>query len=183
MQRIIEALVTVVVEVHPRRIVRMILQRSVAGWVLFCRLWEQLVRNAHLDVVRFTGEHRERFVLGLPAESSNGSVISAAVRYALNSELGAHAGRGVMVAQDFDILDGINKTQAEHLCRDPERKIVIRELALKIRLLKHRSRTSGNGRVVGSSHNRKKLMHTAVGRSIGFPLEAHFADWTVLRNE
>ncbi len=83
MQRIVEALIAVIVSVDSRRVVGMVLQRSVADWVLFRSLWKQLVGNAHFDVVGFAGEHRQRFVLRLPAEARDGAVVPAAVRYAL----------------------------------------------------------------------------------------------------
>jgi len=41
---------------------------------------EQQVRYAHLNVVGFTGEDQQRFVLGFPAKPRDGAVVSVVIQ-------------------------------------------------------------------------------------------------------
>src|SRR5579863_10192319 len=60
---------------------------------LFALRLEQFVGNAHLHVVGFARKDEQGFVLSLPAKSSDGSVVTVVVGFALDSTL-----QGVCVA-------------------------------------------------------------------------------------
>src|SRR5262249_27109255 len=59
---------------------------AVAERVLFASLREQVVRNAHLDVVRLAGKQLNRLVLRFPAEARDGAVVGAAIEGAGDSK-------------------------------------------------------------------------------------------------
>ena len=57
-------------------------------WSLVALLREQLVRDSHLHVVRLAREHEQGFVLRLPSEARNGSVVCTAIRIAAQVRVG-----------------------------------------------------------------------------------------------
>jgi hypothetical protein len=73
----------------PRNVVRRGLVWSLACRVLLRGSGESLVRDSDLDVVGFTGENRDRFVLRLPPETCDGPIVSTAVGTAGNAKRGA----------------------------------------------------------------------------------------------
>src|SRR5215468_8092192 len=79
MQRVVEGLVDLVIGGHACDVIRLRLFWAVAIWILLFGLGEQLVGDAHLDVVGLAGKHRDRLVLRLPAEARDGAVVAAAV--------------------------------------------------------------------------------------------------------
>src|SRR5262249_31398406 len=84
------------------------------GILLPCRR-EQLVGNAHLDIVSLSGEHGERLVLRLPAEARDGAVILVTVGMSGDSERLALAPGRVEMAHNFAVLNRIDQPQPEQL--------------------------------------------------------------------
>src|SRR4029077_17373474 len=62
--------------------------REETGRSLVALLREQLVRDSHLHVVRLAREHEQGFVLCLPSETRNGSVVCTAIRIAAQVRVG-----------------------------------------------------------------------------------------------
>src|SRR5271170_7177407 len=91
---------------------------------------EQLVGHAHFDVVGFAGEYFERFVLSLPAETSDRAVVAAVVGMAGNAELLFETGVGGHIGEDGGIGDIFDEAGAEDGSGDAED-----EVAELIRLL------------------------------------------------
>jgi len=57
------------------------------GAGLFPLRLEELVRNAHFHVVSFAGKNKQGFILGLPAKTGNGSVVTVIIDLALDTAL------------------------------------------------------------------------------------------------
>jgi hypothetical protein len=57
-QRIIEALITKVADVRAGNVIRLV-YALIADWRFVPGRWKHVIRYAHFDVVRFTGEDRE----------------------------------------------------------------------------------------------------------------------------
>src|SRR6516162_294649 len=114
MQWIVERLVERIIFCSPGYVVGLGLFWPVAIRVLFFGLRKQFVGNAHLDIVGLTCEHRDRFVLCLPAEAGDGTVIAAAVGMARNAEFSALVFRRILMREDFAILNRVDQTQPAH---------------------------------------------------------------------
>jgi hypothetical protein len=71
MKRVVEGLVGFVVVVRRGNVVDLGLCWPIAVRILLGRGWEELVSDAHLDVVGLAGKHRQRLVLGLAAKAGN----------------------------------------------------------------------------------------------------------------
>ena len=83
---------------------------------------ENLVGNAHLDVVGLTREQLQGFVLGLPAEAGNGAVIAVVVERAADAE--AIVGLGGLVLEERRIIDVFQQSGAEHGGRNTENDVI-----------------------------------------------------------
>ena len=125
---------------------------------------EQLVGNAHFHVVGFAGKDEQGFVLSLPAEAGDGSVVAVVVGFALDPTL-----LGVRVTgnddiqfasylqtlllrrllrevrQDIGIANLLDQSGAEHRGRNPEDFIFLVGLKVRLRQLA--------GARAGSAHN------------------------------
>src|SRR5215471_2212383 len=78
-KRIVEGLINFVVLVHSRHIIWLRLLWTIAVRIFFFCLGEQLVGDAHFDVLGFPREHSKRLVLRLPAEAGNGPIVTASI--------------------------------------------------------------------------------------------------------
>ena len=58
------------------------------AWGFIALLGEELVRDSHLDVVGFRGEHEQGLILGLPPKAGNGSIVGAEVGVAAQVGVG-----------------------------------------------------------------------------------------------
>src|SRR5262249_14688408 len=112
MQRIVEALVAGIVLIHADDVVRFaLIERTFRR--LIHGLREELGGDPHFGVVSLTGKHGDRFVLGLPAETRDGAVVSAAVGNAQNAELFAELRGSSMTTEDLTVLNAIQHAQSE----------------------------------------------------------------------
>src|SRR5271170_3231852 len=84
---------------------------------------EQLVGHAHFDVVGFAGEYFERFVLSLPAETSDRAVVAAVVGMAGYAELLFEIGVGGHVGEDGGMGDIFQEAGAEEGSGDAEDEV------------------------------------------------------------
>src|SRR5258708_7134861 len=80
-QRVVEGLVTQVVGVGARYVVRFV-DPLVASWSFVPGSGEHIIGHAHFNVVRLAREDRQRLVLRLPSEASDGSIVTTPVRNA-----------------------------------------------------------------------------------------------------
>src|SRR5215813_6805063 len=178
--RIVEGLVIEIVRINAGNVVRVRLLRAIARVRLFHRLWEQLVRHAHFDVIRLAGENRNGFVLGLPTEAGYCAVVGAAVGNSLDAELRAYSGAVVMAFEYLSILDRINQSHAEHLKWNPKSHVVVGDFPLEIGLL---NTAPSDARVISSPDNGEQLMHAAVARAVRFEEKPDFSDRAELRDK
>src|SRR5215472_5764988 len=117
--RVEKALIADVVAVRARDVVWFALV-EVAIDVFLGRLRKHVVCHAHLDVVGFAGENRDRLVLRLPAESRDRAVIPAAIGNARDAELRAYCSRRRMTTEDLAVLNAVNDAQPVKLQRNPK---------------------------------------------------------------
>src|SRR5439155_2787082 len=157
---------------------------------LVALLREQLVGDAHLDVVGLAREEQERLVLRLPPEPRDGPIIAVVVRGARDpdpvrpagdTEGRLAAGIGGLVVGDGALGDGLDEAGAEHGGRDAEDDVVALTLGPEV-LLGDRA-LARVARVVLPAADHKEGVHASVARSVGVVLVARFADWTVERHE
>ena len=123
MERVIERLILDLVVVRPDYIVGLGFVGTLAIRVFLDSSGEKFVGDSHLHVVGFTGKHGEGLVLCLPAKAGNGSVIAAAVGMTGYSKRRALQGSGVVMREDFTVLDRFNQSETEHRQRNTKREI------------------------------------------------------------
>src|SRR5262249_25115871 len=153
------------------------LARPVASWIFFPGRLKQLVGNAHLDVIGLAGEHRQRFVLRLPAEPSDRAVVAAAVRVPSDAEGSSLLGGRSILREDLAVWDSVDQSYAEHRCGNTEGEIALGELSGEIGL---RQRALWNGRIVINTANRPESMNPTIARAVSAVPETHFPDRAVL---
>src|SRR4029077_10402145 len=103
-------------------------------WIFLRRGRECFVRDSHLDVIGFTGADGDRFVLCLPPKTRDRAIIAAAVRMTCDAKSSAQAGGGVMLCENFAILNRLEQSQPCHLQGNSEGNIAIFELRLEVGL-------------------------------------------------
>src|SRR6185295_89997 len=150
--------------------------------ILLALLREQLVRDALLDVVRLPGEEEQGLVLRFVAKACDGAVVAVAVRVAggqnemraaADAERDLRRRRGLLVRDDRGVGNGLDEAGAERRRRDPEARVVAREVALEVVLL-----DGAAGGVTGGIHapaDDEQRVHATVARAIGLVLEARLA--------
>ena len=86
--------------------------------VLFPFIRENLIGDAHLDVICLAGEEEQRLVLRLPTETSDCSVVAGRVHMPRNAEeaFQTHRVRDEIVL-DGGVRDALNQAATEHGCR------------------------------------------------------------------
>jgi len=110
-------------------------KETAGGLVALCG--EQLVGDAHLDVVGFAGEDEEGFVLSLPAEAGDGAIVGAEVGVAGEKGVGMagdalgglDGGVGLEIGEDGGVGDGLDESCAEDGRGDAEDDVGIAVLA------------------------------------------------------
>ena len=110
--RILETLIARVGIVHARNVVGFTFVGGAVGRFVG-GLREDVVGYAHFDVVGFGGKHGDGFVLGFPAKTSDGAIVSAAIGNAANSKLLTNRSSGIVASEDFAILDAVENAQTE----------------------------------------------------------------------
>src|SRR5258706_10006658 len=160
------------------------------GLVTFLR--EELVGDPHLDVVGLAGEYEKRLVLRFPAEAGDRPIVCAAVCRAADDRVRVtgdaqprlHGGVGLHILQDRRVGDRLDEPSAKHGRRNAENDVAISALAgdwisswSKIWL------DDVAARRLSASSDDEEVVHAAVGRSVGIPLEAGFTDRAIARDE
>src|SRR3984957_3361953 len=118
---------------------------------------KEFVGDAHFDVVGFTRENRERFILSFPAEASDGAVVAAVVGMTGNSEGAFGLGVGLHVGEDGGVGDIFDQTRAEGGRGDAEDQIV---LALHLGEVGLRHGAAGG---VAAASDGENVVNAAVG--------------------
>src|SRR5262249_39516414 len=165
-KRVVEALVcrrTLVVRLHACDVIWFRLSRTVTIWILLFRLGKQFVSDAHLDVVRFAREHRDRLVLSFPTEACDGPVISASIWVAANPESGTVRRCCCLACKNFAVLYRVDQSESEHLQRNPEGHVVVHYLLFEVGLGEC---ALANRRVIFDTIHDPKLMDATVGDRI-----------------
>ena len=176
-QRIAEPLVAHVADVGAGNVVRLV-DSLVTLRCFIPGCGENVVGHPHLDVVRFTGEDGQRFILRLPSEAGDGAVVAAPVRHAADAHRRTQRRRRRRVADDGRVLNRLDQSEAKQLQRDAERQVAVAVLRFEIRLGKNRGGAPRRTDIASSDH-REQRMHAAVRRPVRIFLEAHLADGTV----
>jgi hypothetical protein len=184
-QRIVEALIADVSIIGAEDVVGLALVCG-AGRAFVSGLRKQIVGDAHFDVVGFTGENHDRFVLGFPAEARDRAIVAAAVGHAMNAERCTNFRRSHVTLEDFAILNTIENSQTEQLQGNAKARIAVPELRFKISW--GQSLGCASVRLTGRENVRatdesEELMDAAVRTSIGFLGKAHFANRPELLDE
>jgi hypothetical protein len=158
--------------------------------ILLALLLEQLVRDAHLDVVGLAREHQQRLVLGLPSEPGNRSIIAIVVRVprdcpsrhgdvgaAHDAELVLSGGAVRLVRQNQTVRNLLDEPSAEGRRRNPEDHVVARSL--------HREVGLGQNAPAGRRPPRDggAIVHAAIPGPVLVELEPGFAHRPVQRDE
>src|SRR5579872_2798468 len=162
-KRIGEGLVERIVRSSTGHVVRFRLVRAVAARVFLGRRREDLVGDAHLDIIGLARKHRDGLVLRLPAKAGDGAVVTAAVGTPGDAKRGARRSGCRLMRQDLAILDRFDQAEAKHLQRNPERDIMLPHLLFEIRL---NETARWNRGVMLDAPYGPKLMHAAVGDRI-----------------
>src|SRR5262249_14246944 len=161
---------------------------ELAGFFAFLR--EELVADALLDVVGLSGEQQERFVLSLPAEARDRSVIAIAVRIAggqeplrlpEDPERGFRRGVGRLVGDDGGVRDRFDESQAECRRGNAEDHVVASHLSSEVLLLDRAAR--GVAGLVDPATDDEQGVDSAVAGAVGLDLEARFAHGAVAPDE
>ena len=161
------------------------------GGSLVAFLREQLVRDTHFDIVGFAGEHDQGLVLRLPAETSDGAVVGAAIDVAAedgvgvaeDTQRGLLGGVGLHVGQDGGVRDGLDQSCTENRSRDSEDDVWIPTLASERISRRQEVKLSdvATGRV-GSAGDDEEIVDSAVRGTIAF-FEPRLTDRTIRRDE
>jgi len=132
-----------------------------------------LAEGLHCGV--FAGEDHQRLVLGLPAEARDGAVVAVAVEFAADAEGGLLAGVVGEVADQRDIGDCLDQSEAEGRRGNAERDVVgVGEVLLH---------QVAAGWFVGPPVNGEEGMNATVGRAVGIADEARLHDRPVGSDE
>src|SRR6516165_1746703 len=162
-----------------------------AAWRFIALLGEKLVRDAHLDVAGLGGEHEKRFVLRLPSETCNGSIIGAAVHISAEDgvRMSGDAHRRFLacvalhVGQDRGVGNRLNQSVAKKRSRDSKDDVPISALASE--RIPRRQEVELCDVATGSirtASNHEQCVHIAIGGAVHV-LEACFAYRTVFHDE
>src|SRR5262245_15510057 len=81
---------------------------------------EQLVADAHLDVVGLTREEQQRLVLCLPSETSDRAVVAVVVGSSTDPERALQGRVACGVARNSRVGNLFHQTQSERWGRNPE---------------------------------------------------------------
>ena len=153
----------------------------VAGEAAPCRfhalLRKQLIGDALFDVVGLPGENHQGFVLRLPAEAGDGTVVAVAVFESGDTEELFGGRVGVLVSQNRGVGDGLDQPTPEDRSRYAKDHVVSHKLGGEIRL---RQVASGS---VGASSDREQTVDAPVPRTIGIELESSFANRAIYANK
>ena len=103
---------------------------------------EEVVADAHFDVVGLAGEDGDRRVLRLPAEAADGAVVRDHVGMALDSQLPLELLVGAHVGADGGVLDRLDQAEAEQLQRNAEGDVAIADCLDEVRLRRAQSGAS-----------------------------------------
>ena len=155
---------------------------------------EELVGNAHFDVVSLSGEDQQRFVLCLPSEPGYGSVVAIVVGVAHDSTLlGVRITGNHDVQLSLDLHPGFGWCFLGEIREDVGVANLLHEPATKDggRNSKNdivRGRKIGLGEVARGGHaahavDGENIMHPAVRRAFRSLLKSDFARWSIGRNE
>jgi len=118
---------------------------------------EEFVGDAHFDVVGFASENLERFILGFPAETSDGAVIAAVIGMAGDAERGLGLSVRGHVSEDGGVGDIFDQARAESGRGNAEDQIV---LALHLREVGLGHDAAGS---VATAGNGEDIVHATVG--------------------
>ncbi len=162
-----------------------------AGGCLVTFLREQLIGDAHLDVVSLAGKHQQRLVLCLPTEAGDAAVVRAQVDVAFEKRIGVTVHTfpavvrriGVHVRKDCRIRNRLDEARSEHRRGNAEREIRVAALPRQWVARRRECRLrdiAGSG--IGPAADDEQIMNPAVVDSVRFN-EAHFPDGAVGRDE
>ena len=165
--------------------------RGIAIRVLLPLVLEELVGDAHLDVVGLAREYEKRDVLGLPPETRDRAVVAVPVCHAGDRAAGhgdirpaAYPQLALLcrvrrqIGEDRRVLNLFDEACAEQRGRDPEDHIVVLELGREVRLFDLTERV---GTVPTSDGEQRG--HAAVGCAVGVSHEPRFANRPVRLDE
>src|ERR1700740_1387498 len=169
-----------------RREVERVLRSGVkdTAWRFVAFLLEKLVCDAHLDVVCLAGEYEQGFVLCLPPETRNASIVCTAVHVSAqvsvrvpgNTQCRLLRRLGPRVRKDGRVWNRFDEPRAKHRSRDPENNVRIPTLARK-RISRGPEVELGDVATGGvrSPGDHEEVVHFAVGRPAGAVLAPRFA--------
>src|SRR6516164_10378809 len=135
------------------------------------------VGRSLFDIISFAGEDQQRFVLRLPAESRDRSVIGAAVEFTGNTQ---RPGEGTICRQcRFEIAVGhvFDKAQPKYGCRNTKHDVFLGHRSGEVWLL-----YAAVQRITASADN-EQVMHAPIRRTVRVEHETGLADRTGQRNE
>src|SRR5215813_12658106 len=167
-KRVEETLIALIRRIAPENVVRFA-YGLMSLWRFVCRLRKEVIRHARFHVVGFAGKNHDRLVLRLPAKPRDRSIISASVRHSNDAQVFSRCRSRRMARHDFSILYAVQNSQSKDLQGDSESRIPAPEFLFKVRVGQSLCGTSMCLSIlenVRPAYHGKKLMHSAVGRSI-----------------
>src|SRR6266851_5190818 len=157
--------------------------------ILFSLCLEELIRDAHLDIVCLTGKYQKRLVLRLPAKPRDGAVIAVTILASclrvtrIDDVHPAPDSVGITsrlrkVVQNSLVGNLLDQSRAEHGRWNSEYHVLASQLAGEVGLPQNTAIRACKSR------DGKDRMDAAIG---GLPvrvqLEPRFAHWAILGNE
>ena len=133
---------------------------------------EELVADPNFDIIRLAGEHQQRLVLRLPAESRNGARVGAPVWMATDAQLSLRSLIRRQICENRTVRNRFDQTGAKDRCRYAERYIVIFKLRIKIIL--NRGAIRGVTGAIDTAADDEERVHSAVPAPIRKVLETGF---------
>src|SRR5262249_34841993 len=128
----------------------------------------------------------DRLVLRLPAKPRDRSIISASVRHSNDAQVFSRCRSRRMARHDFSISYAVHCFQSKDLQGDSESRIPAPEFLFEVRVGQSLCGTSMSLSIletVRPAYHRKKLMPSAVGRSIRLLRKTYFPDRPELSEE
>ena len=140
--------------------------------IAFALVLEEIVGDAHFDVVGFAGEQQQRLVLRLPAESRDRGVVSIDIEVSGNTQRSLLLGIGRQRRLKRAVRDVLHQAKSVHRCGYPKYNVVAGNLGRKIGLL------DVAARCIRPSRDHEQTMHAAIRRAVRIAHEARLANRT-----
>src|ERR1700731_1123730 len=118
-------------------------------------LRKQFVGDAHFHVVSLTGEDHQRLVLGLPAKTADGAIVSVVIERTADAKTIVCLGRAI--GPQGRVVNVCHQSRSKHRCGNAEDDVVCRPRSIKAGLLQ--AAAAG----VSPTGDREKVFYSPVG--------------------